>query len=90
MVDDELSGESVEEVTDTLVATTYEMPEFCCWAETPDEMCRAFIFQWFAGTSELANYEGPQLVKNMDVVFKWLRHGQVPRSHLKVVKTGEE
>ena len=56
----------------------YEVPEFICWARTQDEMCRAQIFQWYASNSDLANYEGAPLVRSMDAVFQWMRHGVVP------------
>jgi hypothetical protein len=64
--------------SEAVVSTNYDMPESTCWAADEDQLCKAFVLQRFASTSELANYEGGLLVRSMDAVFQWLRHGVVP------------
>jgi hypothetical protein len=73
-------AEQGESAGEAAVSTNYDVPEFVCWAKTEEQLCRAFVFQWFAGSSELANFEGGPLVRSMDAVFQWLREGVVPQA----------
>jgi hypothetical protein len=75
----EVDAEFVPEEPERRFSVNYEVPEFVGWASSPEQQCRAFIFQWFA-TGEVANYDAAMLVANMDAVFQWLHHGTVVTS----------
>lgn len=64
--------------SEAVVSTNYDVPEATCWAADEDQLCKAFVFERFAAISELANCECGPLVRSMDAVFQWLRHGVVP------------
>lgn len=84
-------SEAAEPVDEAVVSTTYDVPEFVCWAKTQEELCKAFVFQWFASNSELASFDGGPLVRSMDAVYQWMRHGTVPPAATKprAVKAAE-
>lgn len=84
-------SEDGEQAGSANVSTSYDVPEFVCWAKTQEELCKAFVFQWFASNSELANFDGGPLVRSMDAVYQWMRHGTVPPAATKprAVKAAE-
>jgi hypothetical protein len=45
------------------------------WTDDPNEWCRAHIFTMLAD----ANIDGGILVENMDAIYKWIRHGDLPK-----------
>lgn len=52
------------------------------WAKDDDEKRRAFIFEFYAN----ADIDGPTLVRNMDLVAKWLKSGEIPTEKTDKVK----
>jgi hypothetical protein len=88
---DDAATEPPTSEAEAVVSTNYDVPEATCWAADEDQLCKAFVFERFASNSELANYDGGPLVRSMDAVFQWLRHGTVPPPATKprVVKGSE-
>lgn len=50
------------------------------WAMDDEERCRSFVYVQMTDGGDASQIDGKILVENMDMIYKWIRSGELPKS----------